>query len=103
MYEDVFRFKIPQNKPRIEKTMDILIADTEFEVNDPKFLRVFGIYVKPLKRHGLIGFYRDSDLGETIVRLKNNNVLKKNGFDGTVEYDFVLKPKKLNIPKLPIL
>ena len=103
MYENIFILKIPKNKPRIERTMDLLISNTEFEANDPKFVKQFGIYVKPLKRHGLIGFYRDPDLCETIVKLKNNNVIKKYSLDGAIEYDFILKPKRLDIPKLPLL
>ena len=105
MYQDVFKFKIPQHKPRIEKIMDLVISNKDgFEVNDPVFIRRLGRYIQPLKQHELIGLYHEPNLGETIIKIRNtNDVMKDYGSDGTIEYSFFLKPKKLNIPRLPVL
>ena len=99
MYEDIFKFKIPQHKPRIEKIMDLVISNKDgFEVNDPVFLRKFSRYIRPLKRHDLIGFYHDSNFSETIIKIRNtNDVLKNYDSNGTIEYSFFIKPKKLDI------
>lgn len=99
MYEDIFKFKIPQHKPRIEKIMDLVISNKDgFEVNDPVFLRRLGWYIQPLRQHKLIGLYRDEPLGETLIKIRNtNDVMKDYGSDGTIEYSFFIKPKKLDI------
>ena len=100
MYQDIFKFKIPQHKPKIEKIMDMVISNKDgFEVSDPIFLRRLGSYIQPLRQHRLIGLYHEPVIGNTIIKIRNtNDIMKDYGADGTIEYKFFLKPKRLDFP-----
>ena len=103
MDNNIFRLRLPGNIPVIEESMDRLIQDTELVLSDPGHLRRLGIYIKPLKDHNLVGVYRCDSLGESIVRLKAKPLGKRNLVGRSIEYDFEIPVKIMDIPKISIL
>lgn len=98
MNNDIFKLKIHSNLPIIEQTIDALISDKEIILTDNNEIRRLGIHIKPLKQHGIIGFYRSELLGETIVKLKTDAIDKKILPGRNIEYNFKIPNKT---PKYP--
>ena len=103
MNNNVFRLKLPGNVPSIEETMDRLMENKEIVLSNPQHLRRLGIYIKPLKEHKLIGVYRCDNLSESIVKLKAKPLGKHNLVGRSIEYDFEMPVKIMDLPKLPVL
>ena len=91
-----YRLLIPKNS-EIEKSMDNLIRMPYIEnvghvikLDNPKLNQRMGQYVAPLKNKGVIGFFSDLDLKETVCILKVKNIEKRNGNGKTLWYEFEL-------------
>lgn len=94
---NIFKLRIPKTLSLVVQTLDEIIDNQEIIIKDHSFSTKFGIYVKPLRKHKLLGKYYDSNLHETIFRLKiknPNDVIKKNGIGRIIEYNFPIPPKK---------
>ena len=91
-----YRLTIPRNSD-MEKFLDVLIklpyipnVGRVIELSDSKQNRVIGMYMSPLKNKGVMGFFHEPDLDETIGVLNVKNIEKINGRGKTLWYDFEL-------------
>jgi hypothetical protein len=91
-----YRLTIPRNSD-MEKFMDTLINSPYIlnvgrmvKLDNPQQNRVIGMYMSSLKDKGVMGFFHEPDLNETVGILNVKNIEKINGRGKTLWYDFEL-------------
>jgi len=91
-----YRLTIPRNSDT-EKFMDSLIklpyipdVGRVIKLDNPQQNRVIGMYMSSLKDKGVMGFFHEPDLNETIGVLNVKNIEKINGRGKILWYDFEL-------------